>query len=190
MIFLFFAKILCKISDGLFFNLYIRFLYKIGGINYINGLLRYLQNLHLKKIMTKFNATIDANSYFVSSIIIDNTTKDYANLKIGKHCCIGTNTFFDLVEPINIEDEVAISAEVMFLTHSDPGERPLGKHYKRKTGSIRVGRGAWIGARAIILPGVTIGECSVIGAGAVVNKDVPSYSMAVGVPAKTIKKLQ
>ena len=50
-------------------------------------------------------------------------------------------------------------------------------------------RGAWIGAGAIILPNVTIGERAVVGAGAVVTKDVPPYTVVAGVPAKEIKKL-
>ena len=54
---------------------------------------------------------------------------------------------------------------------------------------IHIKKGAWIGAGASILPGVTIGEYAIVGAGAIVTRDVGDYEVAVGVPAKTVKKL-
>ena len=54
---------------------------------------------------------------------------------------------------------------------------------------IHIKKGAWIGAGASILPGVTIGEYAIVGAGAIVTKDVGDYEVAVGVPAKVVKKL-
>jgi acetyltransferase-like isoleucine patch superfamily enzyme len=54
---------------------------------------------------------------------------------------------------------------------------------------VVIGKGVWIGANATILPGVQIGDHSVIGAGAVVTKDVAPYSVAVGVPARVIRQI-
>ena len=165
-------------------------IYEIWGIDQLSNFINRLPKQFLKQILTKFRAQIGNNVNFSSNVVIDNAmTRDFSNLKIGNGCYIGKNVFFDLVKPIIIENEAVISAKVTFLTHSDPGERPLRKYYKRKTGSIRVGRGAWIGAAAIILPGVTIGECAVVGAGALVNKDIPAYSVAIGVPVRIIKKI-
>ncbi|HDZ8876661.1 hypothetical protein J4G66_16215 [Aeromonas dhakensis] len=53
---------------------------------------------------------------------------------------------------------------------------------------IKIGNDVWIGANAIILPGVTIGDGAVVGAGAVVTRDVPDYAIVVGVPAKVIRQ--
>ena len=53
-----------------------------------------------------------------------------------------------------------------------------------------IGKDCWIGARAVILPGVTIGDCSVVAAGSVVTKDVPPYTMVAGNPAKVKKDLR
>ena len=53
--------------------------------------------------------------------------------------------------------------------------------------TVTIKKGAWIGARAIILPGITIGTGAIVGAGAVVTKDVPSLSVVAGVPARVIK---
>lgn len=55
--------------------------------------------------------------------------------------------------------------------------------------AIHIEDDCWIGANAVILPGVTIGRGSTIGAGAIVSRDVPPYSIAVGIPARVVKKL-
>ncbi|WP_425452463.1 acyltransferase [Companilactobacillus formosensis] len=59
-----------------------------------------------------------------------------------------------------------------------------------KTAPIHIKEGAWIGARAVLLPGVTIGEHAIVGAGAVVTKDVEPYTVVGGNPAKLIKNLK
>ena len=58
------------------------------------------------------------------------------------------------------------------------------------TKEIRIKKNAWIGARVSILPGVTIGENAIVGTGSVVTKDVPDNCVAVGVPAKVVKRLE
>jgi acetyltransferase-like isoleucine patch superfamily enzyme len=55
---------------------------------------------------------------------------------------------------------------------------------------MRIGKGAFIGMNAIILPGVNVGEGAIIGAGAVVTRDVPPHTFVAGVPAKVVKKLR
>lgn len=88
---------------------------------------------------------------------------------------------------LSIEDKVGIGPRVTILIHSDPFPSPLQKLYPKKTLPVCVKKGAWIGAGAIILPGVTIGEYSAVAAGAVVTKNVPPYTMVAGVPSKVIK---
>lgn len=90
---------------------------------------------------------------------------------------------------ITLENEVRISSNVSFITH-DGGtwafrDRP---EYADviKYGRIYVGERTFIGAKSIIMPGVTIGKRCVIGAGSVVTKDIPDGCVAVGVPAKVI----
>ena len=58
-----------------------------------------------------------------------------------------------------------------------------------KSDFVHIDDDAWIGAGVIIMPGVSIGKCSVIGSGAIVNKSIPEYSIAAGNPAKVIKKI-
>lgn len=90
---------------------------------------------------------------------------------------------------LTIDRNVAIGPRVTLLLHSDPSPSPLVSVYPEKNAGIHISQGAWIGAGAIILPGVTIGECSVVAAGAVVTRDVPAYTVVGGVPAKELKKI-
>ena len=88
-----------------------------------------------------------------------------------------------------LEDWVGVSSNVHFITFShDIGDE------KYRVGKIRyepilVKTGTWIGTRATIMPGVTIGKACVIGAGSLVTKDIPDYSLAVGSPAKVVRKI-
>jgi hypothetical protein len=62
-------------------------------------------------------------------------------------------------------------------------------YFPRVTGPIRIGKNAWIGAGAVVLPGVQVGECGVVGAGAVVIEDVEPFTVVAGVPARLIRRL-
>lgn len=90
---------------------------------------------------------------------------------------------------LSIDDGVGIGPRVTIIINSDPYPSPLQKIYPKKTLPVNIRKGVWIGAGAIILPGVTIGEYSIVAAGAVVVKDVLPYSVVAGVPARTVKKL-
>ena len=115
-------------------------------------------------------------------------------MSVGQGVSVMGNVNFGS-EPYLIQlcDKVRISYDVLFVTH-DGGTyafRNLEK-YKNvvKFGKIVVGKGSFIGARSIILPGVKIGEHCVIGAGSVVTKDVPDNSVVCGVPAKVVCSLE
>lgn len=69
----------------------------------------------------------------------------------------------------------------------DAAQRAAGLEY---THPVTIGDNVWIAASALVLPGVTIGEGSVIGAGSVVTRDVPPYSLAVGNPCRVIRQLK
>ena len=96
----------------------------------------------------------------------------------------------DLSEKLVLGDRVAIGPRVTLVTSSDPNESRLARGLVRPIrGKIVIGDDVWIGAGAIVLPNITIGEGAIVGAGAVVTKDVPPYSVVVGVPAKVIRYL-
>ena len=117
-------------------------------------------------------------------------------VKIGKNVFIGSNVYFDEYDPekIIIGDNCFITAGSIILIH----QRDLSKYHigvlikdcpliKKQ---VNIGNNVHIGMGSIILPGVNIGEGAIIGAGSVVSKDIPDYSIAVGVPAKVIKYIK
>ena len=109
---------------------------------------------------------------------------------IGNNSTINEGVFFNARDTIIIGNNVTISANA-FLTSTglctDTAEHLKQKEHFAKP--IVVNDYAWIGAGAIILPGVTIGEGSIIGAGSVVTENVAPYSVWAGVPAKLIKTI-
>ena len=107
------------------------------------------------------------------------------NVKIGKRVVIMNNSLFMSAGGITIEDDVLVAANAQLISNNhDPEE-----HMVITCKPVVLKRNCWIGAGATILPGVTVGENAIVGAGAVVTKDVPDNSLVGGVPAKLIKKL-
>jgi acetyltransferase-like isoleucine patch superfamily enzyme len=113
-------------------------------------------------------------------------------VKIGEGVFIGSDVFIDNTYPesIVIEDYATIISRTFIVGHTfDPihlkNVLQDGKN-ERKRGVI-LKRGCYVGAQSAILSGVTIGECSVVGAGSVVTDDIPPYSIAVGVPARVVR---
>ena len=107
-------------------------------------------------------------------------------IKIGNNVFIGMNCYLDdrFPELIKIEDGVIISYGVLIFAHD-------GSYRKNpEVGSVIIKRNAQIGAGVIILCGVTIGENAIVGAGAVVTKEISDNAVAVGVPAMVIKELK
>jgi acetyltransferase-like isoleucine patch superfamily enzyme len=110
-------------------------------------------------------------------------------LRIGSSSFVNARCHFDVTNPIVIGDRVALGQEVMILTGTHDTSDPTCRNGAIVAAPVRVGGGAWLGARCVILPGVTIGEGAVVAAGAVVTRDVPPHTVAGGVPAKVIKSL-
>lgn len=103
------------------------------------------------------------------------------NSGIGVNCRVGNGTY--------IGDNVMMGPEVVILTSNHSHSRidiPMVEQgFDHKP--VYIGNDVWIGTRAIILPGVKIGNGVIIGAGAVVTKDVPDFAIVGGVPAKVVK---
>ena len=110
------------------------------------------------------------------------------NTKIGKSVFINFDCVFLDLGGITIEDNVLIAPKVSLLSEGHPVSP--NERQSLVPGHIHIKKNAWIGAGATILPGVIIGENSVVAAGAVVSKDVPAHTVVGGVPAKTIKTIE
>lgn len=115
-------------------------------------------------------------------------------IRMGNKAFIGESVYFidgytdDLIE---LEDGAVLSPKVILIAMAVPGDSFLKKKFNVvKIGKITVKRGAWIGAGAVLLPGVTVGEGAIVGANAVVTENVPDYEVWAGNPARYLKKTQ
>lgn len=115
---------------------------------------------------------------------------DYGyNIRLGRNAFINFNCVFLDCAPIEIGDNLQMGPAVQIYTAAHPLEadiRRAGLEYARP---IHIGNDVWIGGGAIILPGVTIGDRCVIGAGSVVVHDVPAAKVVAGNPARVIRSL-
>ncbi len=180
-------------------------LYKTGETQIVESFMRYLAKQlevvsRTMKLSTELNASADPDHIrkLLGEIIriqIDASTTVFApfyiNLgiftRIGKNVFINAACSFLDMGGITIEDDVLIGPKVNLITEShplDPAERK-----KLIAKPIVIKRNSWIGAGVTILPGVTVGENSVIAAGAVVNKVVPDNTLVAGIPAKVIRQI-
>lgn len=125
---------------------------------------------------------IGKSSFFWGLPILVGAGPIEKRLSVGEYCGFNRGCFFDLAESIVIGDHVSVGHDVMFLTsreHTNSGPHPASGSLR---GPIAIGNGVWLGARATILPGVSIGASSVIGAGVTVAQDVPENTLFTGAP--------
>ncbi len=139
-------------------------------------------------LLKKFGASIGEYCDIETPLIFHNCT-NYKNLKIGNSCHIGKYCFFDLKDNIEIGDNVTISMQTTIITHLDLRSSKLSKIYPSQSNSVTINSHTYIGANSLILSGVTLKEGSFIAAGSVVTKDVDSFTMVGGVPAREINRL-
>lgn len=148
---------------------------------------------------------VHETSYIDENVTIGNGTKIWhfshilSDCKIGKNCSFGQNVVVgpkviignnvkiqnnvSVYEGVTLEDGVFCGPSCVFTNVYNPRSEIIRKSKYRKT---LVSKGATLGANCTIVCGVTIGKFSFIGAGAVIRKDVPSYALMIGVPAKQI----
>lgn len=176
---------------------------------YIRRLPTFFLNKKLKKICCKFgkNSHVEYPMLIAHSELIsvgDNTTIfSYSRLqcyptflplpriKIGNNCYIGYHFTILAGGDVTIDDWVLIASHVLITSHNhgmDPDSEIAYMNQSLTTSPVHIGKGCWIGENVCILAGVSIGEKSIIGAGSVVPRPIPPHCIAVGNPAKVIKK--
>lgn len=139
-----------------------QFVYKLLGVNAINN----------------------CNFFMAFPTVIG----DYSNLYMHENSRINQCCFILARNKIEIGENTGIAYGVTLLTGADP-RNELNRLYKPNNSPIIIGKNCWIGAKSLILPGCTIGDYSIVAAGSVVTKDVPSGVLVAGNPAVIKKKL-
>jgi maltose O-acetyltransferase len=115
---------------------------------------------------------------------------DYgAHLTIGARCFANFGLVALDVAPISIGDDVQIGPNVQLLTPTHPTEPEPRRAKWEAARPIDIGNNVWLGGGVIVLPGVTIGDNTVVGSGAVVARDLPANVVAVGNPARVVRRL-
>lgn len=152
-------------------------LYEIGEARSISRLFKNALANFFLEIFTHITAWHRARAFFFKTL---------TGAKVGKDCLIGQWTRFDPIFPdlIDFEEDCGVGIGCTVLTHSYMGVDRMTFYF----GPVKICRHARVGAHSVILPGVTIGEGAVVGAGSVVDKDVPPHTFAAGTPAKIRKR--
>jgi len=148
-----------------------------------SGTVIYAGNIIGNNLQTGHNAMIREENEIGDDVSIGTNSVVEHHVKIGNGVRMHSSCF--VPEHCVLEDKAWLGPNVV-LTNA---KFPRGKDIKNRLEGVTIKKNAKIGANSTILPGVTIGENSVIGAGSVVTEDVPDNSVAVGNPAKVIKKI-
>jgi acetyltransferase-like isoleucine patch superfamily enzyme len=147
---------------------------------FLNSIVATLYSKHLRVFILRLMGSKIAKGV---SIYRNGHIWEGSNMEIGGGSTIGYKVHLDDRRGIIIGQNVTIASEVMIWTlHHDYNDI----QFKAIGGPVAIGDYVWICSRAIILPGVTIGQGAVIAAGSVVTKDVPAWTVVGGVPAKKI----
>lgn len=112
------------------------------------------------------------------------------NLFIGDNVFINSNVTFIDAAPIRIGDHTMIAPGCVITTVEHPKSPSARRNFSCQAAPIDIGRDVWIGANCTVFPGVIIGNNVIIGANSVVNKDIPSNSVAFGAPAKVQRSIE
>jgi acetyltransferase-like isoleucine patch superfamily enzyme len=154
----------------------------------------FYHNQMLKLCRKKFKKFADTSSFRPGAYAIG-----CSRIEIGNRVVIRPNCmlFGETIEPMNvsisIEDDVMLGSGVHIYVSNHSFDRidiPIIDQGHMPAKPVILKKGCWIGANVILLPGVEIGENSVIGAGSIVTKSIPSGFLAVGNPAKILRQIK
>ncbi len=144
------------------------------------------ENVKIFDFVNLYGCTIDDNTKIGTFVEIQK------NAFIGKNCKISSHTF--ICEGVHIEDNVFIGHNVTFINDKYPrstnSDGSLQNESDWSVVETYIKKGASIGSSSTILCGITVGENAIVGAGAVVTKDVPANTVVAGVPAKVVKRIE
>lgn len=147
------------------------------------------------------NVVIDSSST-INNVLIGDNVKIAKNcsifgssenlLEIGKESYVGMGTLLNgFASKLTIGENVSIAQNVNIMTDSGPNaSEEMQKIFPLIKGPVSIGNHSWIGANAVIMPNVELGEFCVVASNSFVNKSFPSYTVIGGNPAKILKKIE
>lgn len=141
-------------------------------------------------LLRRLGAQVGERTLIQGAIELHGVDLRCAKLHIGHAVWIGPRCNIDLSAEVHIEDGVWFGHDVMILTAHHLTHWPEQRCGPLQPRPVRIGRGAWLAARVIVLPGVTIGPGSVVAAGSVVFHDVPPHTLVRGNPATVVRNLE
>ena len=139
-----------------------------------------------QKLMKEMFAEIGENCYIEPPL---HSNWGGKNVHLGKFVYANFNVTFVDDTHIYIGDYTMLAPNVIIATAAHPILPELREKQYQYNLPVRIGRNCWLGAGAIVLPGVTIGDNTVIGAGSVVTKDIPANVVAVGNPCRVLREI-
>lgn len=133
------------------------------------------------KLLRLFGATVGSGVVIKPGVRV----KYPWRLTVGDHCWLGEDCWIDNLADVRLGSNVCVSQGAYFCTGNHNWTDPsFGLIVK----PIVLGDGSWAGAKAVLLPGVNLGECAIAAAGSVVTKDIPPYEIHAGNPAAFVKQ--
>jgi acetyltransferase-like isoleucine patch superfamily enzyme len=140
----------------------------------------------IRAALLRWNGAVVGRRCFVRGGLVVQESFDFT---IGDDVFVNAGCTFDGAAPIVIENGAQLGFQVTLITGDHEIGEPRSRAGAHCARPIRIGLGAWIGARAVILPGVTIGRGAVVAAAAVVTRDVAPDTLVAGVPARVLREL-
>ena len=177
-----YVRFIKRYFTRVFYNILALIIFNTKGR--ILGYPKHIQGI--KNIKIGKRTTIDKGSRLDCYKIKGSTPR----IIIGDNCMIGFDCSFLSSGNLIIEDDVLFASNI-FITTENHGSDPMKGNYmfqNLKSKDVYIERNCWIGENVTILPGVRVGKWSIIGSNSVVTKNVDNYSIAVGNPAKVIKR--
>ena len=138
-----------------------------------------------RTLLTDLLGSFGEDSFIKAPLFVDYGE----NIHIGRRTFVNYNLTALDVAAIHIGDDCQIGPNVQLLTPTHPVEAEARRNKLEAARPISIGNNVWLGGGVIVCPGITIGDDSVIGAGAVVTKDIPAGVVAVGNPARVVRSI-